>query len=64
MMSVWVDEQCPDCGDTREREHLENTVPLGLPVPKGWHVIKRHPSWKTIRRPTRFTTLCDCDAVV
>ena len=61
-MSVWIDEECPDCEATREREHVERVVPSSLPVPKGWQVTSRSGEWKTIRRPTRFTTLCDCDA--
>jgi hypothetical protein len=61
-MMIWVEEECPDCGATRERECEQRDVPNGLPVPKGWRLVKRHASWKTIQRRTRFTTLCDCDA--
>lgn len=58
----YVPETCPDCNGERERATLFDLIPKGLPVPKGWTVVSCKGAWKRISRPTRFTTLCECDA--
>ena len=54
-------ETCDDCGWTRERGWLVQTVHKGAPVPRGYRVEKRDGEWRTVAARTRFTTLCGCD---
>lgn len=56
-------ETCDDCGFEREREWAIKVIHAKSPVPKGWQIDKQDtPSWKTISAPTKWVTLCDCDA--
>lgn len=62
MAREWRTERCFDCGSMTEREWETDVIPKGMPVPKGWRVDSRWPSWKEIARPTRWVVMCDCDA--
>jgi hypothetical protein len=52
MREEWRTERCPDCGADRERCWLVTSKAVGG---KGG-------SWKTVATPTKWTSLCDCDA--
>lgn len=45
----WRKEVCPDCNADREREWLVS-------------LVSTRGTWKEISKPTRWTTLCMCDA--
>lgn len=64
--SEWREEVCPECGDDREREWRVELMPTGGRVSKGWQVDqtrgRKSPSWTPICYPTRWATLCACDA--
>ena len=61
--SEYRPERCGECGDERQREWLVKTIAKGVTVPRGWRVESRSPEfWKTVAAPTRWTTLCACDA--
>ena len=55
-------ETCDECADTVDREWRVQTLGKGVQVPAGWRVEKRAGDWRTIAAPTRWTTLCLCDA--
>lgn len=62
MRTEWRSEVCDDCNGDREREWKVKTVTKTFTVPKGWRVESRLGVHKTIAAPTRWTTLCECDA--
>jgi hypothetical protein len=65
---MWTEtrgETCPECGDRIDREWSVQVIAKGTPVPKGWRVQPRRgagDAWRTIAAPTRWATLCLCDA--
>jgi hypothetical protein len=54
MRTEYRPETCPDCGAERERQWTLSTVATGKTQPGGG-------SWKTVAKPTRWVTACDCD---
>jgi len=62
MANHWRTERCDDCGAEKDRSWNVRELPKGLPVPAGFHVERRGPTWKRIARATDLTTLCLCDA--
>jgi hypothetical protein len=57
----WREERCDDCKAERERTWVVREIPKSLPVPAGFRVEHRGPTWKRIVKPTTTTTLCLCD---
>lgn len=56
-------ETCPDCDEQRDREWVTRDIFKGVAVPAGWRVEKRWSSGaRSIAAPTRFVTVCGCDA--
>jgi hypothetical protein len=66
MASEQRSEVCADCGADRDREWLTGIKGKGEPMPKGWRRVEPQPqplsTWVSIEAPTRWTSLCLCDA--
>lgn len=56
-------ETCPDCLEQRDREWITKSIFKGVTVPEGFQVEKTWSSGtRSIAAPTRWATLCGCDA--
>lgn len=64
MTTEYRSEICDDCGYDFERLWDVKNWPQNQPVPTGWRVLSSRGSWKRIGQPTRYGTLCMCDAEV
>lgn len=55
-------ERCPDCHEQRDREWEVRDVDARAIVLGQWHTERRQGGTKRVARPTRWVSVCACDA--